>query len=60
MRAAIPRKRGLFPVLKNVARLAVEGLADGLEGGEADGLGLASLQDGKIRLGDADFLGQFL
>ena len=47
-------------VLKYVAWLAVECLTNGLQGGEADGLGLARLQDGEVGLGDADFLGQFL
>ena len=51
---------GLLPVLEDVAGLAVEGFADGLEGGEADGLGLARLEDGEVGLGDADTLGQFL
>ena len=47
-------------VLKYVAGLAVECLTNSLQGGEADGLGLARFQDGEVGLGDADFLGQFL
>ena len=43
---------------KDVSRLAVQGLADGLQGGEADGLGLAGLQDGKVRLREAHALRQ--
>ena len=49
---------GLLLVLEDVAGLAVEGFADGLEGGEADGLGLAGLQDGKVRLREAHALRQ--
>ncbi|GAB3676551.1 hypothetical protein GCM10027589_46710 [Actinocorallia lasiicapitis] len=38
--------------------MAVEGLAEGGEGGEADGLRAAVLQDGEVGLGDADAVGQ--
>ena len=51
---------GLLPVLEDVAGLAIEGFTDGLEGGEADGLGLARLQDGEVGLRNANLLGQFL
>ena len=36
---------GVRAVLEDVARGAIEGAADGVEGREAHGLGLASLQD---------------
>ena len=51
--------RGLFrPVLQNVARLAVEGAADGFHRGNPDGLRLAALEDGQVRGGDAHFFRQ--
>ena len=45
-------------VFEDVAGLAVEGAAEGLEGGEADGAGLAGLEYREIGGGDADFCGQ--
>ena len=38
--------------------MAGEFAADGLEGGEANGLGLAGLQDGEVRLCEAHALRQ--
>ena len=49
-----------LPILQNVARLTIQGTADGLEGGETDGFGLARFQDGKVGLGDANLLGKVL
>ena len=45
-------------VFEDVAGLAVEGAAEGLEGGEADGAGLAGLEYREVCGGDADFCGQ--
>lgn len=45
-------------VFEDVAGLAVEGAAEGLEGGEADGAGLAGLEYREVGWGDADFCGQ--
>ena len=48
----------IFPVLQQISRLAVEHLTDGFEGGEADGLCLARLQDGKVGGSDVNLLRQ--
>ena len=48
----------IFPVLQQIPRLAVEHLADGFEGGEADGLCLTCLQDGKVGGSDVNLLRQ--
>lgn len=45
-------------VFEDVAGLAVEGTAEGLEGGEADGAGLSGLEYREVGGGDADFCGQ--
>ena len=45
-------------VFEDIAGLAVEGTAEGLEGGEADGAGLAGLEYREVGWGDADFCGQ--
>ena len=45
-------------VFEDVAGLAVEGAAEGLEGGETDGPGLAGLEYREVGGGDADFCGQ--
>ena len=45
-------------VFEDVAGLAVEGTAEGLESGEADGPGLAGLEYREVCGGDADFRGQ--
>ena len=43
-----------FLVIQQVAWFAVEVFADGFEGGEADGFGFASFQDGEVLRSDAD------
>ena len=48
----------IFAILQNVARLAVQGLADSLQSGESHGLGLACLQNREVRLCDAYLLSQ--
>lgn len=48
----------LLHILQNVPRLAVEGLADGVESGEADGLGFVGFEDREVGIGDADDFGQ--
>ena len=45
-------------IFQNVSRLAVQGGADGLQGGEADGLGLVVFQNGQVRQGDVHLLRQ--
>ena len=63
--AAAPRRRALTPVWlvvglppQQVARLALEHLAQRLERGEADRLGPPVLQHGEVGRGDADALGE--
>lgn len=46
-------------VFEDVAGLAVEGPADGFEGGEADGAGLACLENREVGRSDAYSRGQF-
>ena len=46
-------------IFQDVAGLAVEGTAEGLQGGKAHCLRLACFQNGKIRGGDTDFFSQF-
>lgn len=48
----------VLAVFEDVAGLAVEGTAESLEGGEADGAGLAGLEYREIGGGDADFCSQ--
>ncbi len=48
------------PIFKHIARLAVEGLTDGFEGGEPDGFRLARLEDGEVGGRDANLLGKLL
>ncbi len=45
---------------QNLARLAFERFADGFERGEADGLGLAGFEDGKILRRDVHAVGQVI
>lgn len=45
----------VLAVFEDVAGLAVKGAAEGLEGGEADGPGLAGLEYREVGGGDADF-----
>jgi hypothetical protein len=45
-------------VLQDIARLAVQRLADRFQGRKADGFGLFIFQDGKIRQRDAHLLGE--
>ena len=47
-------------VFQNVGGLAVQGTADGVEGGEADGFGLSGFENGQVCGRDADALGQLL
>ena len=47
-------------VLEDVARGTVEGAADSFEGGEADSLGFASLEDREVGHGDAHAFAQFV
>ncbi len=46
-------------VLKYIARLAVQRLADGVERGESYGLGLSGLEYGEVGLRYANLIGQF-
>ena len=46
-------------ILQDVAWLAVEGLADGIERGKADGTSLSRLQNREIGGGDAHLFSQF-
>jgi hypothetical protein len=51
----------LIPLVhQNIPRLAVEIVADRVEGLEADALDPAGLEQAEIGLGDADMLGQIL
>ena len=43
---------------EELAGLALEGVADGGEGAEADGAGVSVLEDGEVGDGDADLGGQ--
>ena len=43
---------------QNIPRLTLEGLANGFQGGEADGLGLAGFQDGQVLRRDVHGSGQ--
>ena len=45
-------------ILQKISRLAVQSLAESGQGREADGLRLACLEDGQVRLGDSDHLRQ--
>ena len=47
----------LVTILQYIARLAVECLADGVERREADGTGLARLQDGEVGGSDTHLFG---
>lgn len=47
-------------ISQQVSGLAVEGLAQGLQRGEADGFGMAVFQDGEIGEGQVDPAGQFV
>lgn len=47
-------------ILQYVPRRALQLAADGIEGAEADGFGLARLEDGEVGLGEADALGQLV
>ena len=51
---------GVGAELEDVAWLAVEGAADGVEGRETHGLGFAGFQDGEIGDSDAHALAQFI
>ena len=44
-----------FPVFQEVAGLAVQGFAEGSQGGDFDGLRLAGFEDGHVGQGDAYF-----
>lgn len=46
-------------IFEHITRLTVEFPAQGLEGREADGLGLAGLEDGQVGQGQVDPLSQF-
>jgi len=50
----------LFPVLENIARLAVQDLADRFQGIETDTLCFSGFQDGKVNGGDAQLFRQLL
>ena len=50
----------IVSILQNIPRRALQFAADGIEGAEADGLGLARLEDGEVGLGEADALGQLV
>jgi len=43
---------------EELAGVALEGVADGGEGAEADGAGVTVLEDGKVGDGDADLVGE--
>ena len=45
-------------ILQKISRLAVQGLAEGGQGREADGLRLACLEDGQVSLSDSHLLRQ--
>ena len=47
----------IWPVFQNISWLAVKFFADGFKGGEADGFGLACLEDGEVGCRNADFVG---
>ena len=46
----------IWPVFQDISWLAVEFFADGFKGGEADGFGLACLEDGEVGCRNADFV----
>ena len=50
----------LFLVLQNVSSAAVQGFADGSQGGEADGSDLVVFDFGQVYVGDAHLLGQLV
>ena len=52
------RLRLIVDVLEDVAWLALQGVADGLEGREPHRLGFARIEDGQIRQGHANRLRQ--
>ena len=52
--------RPLFPIFQDVARLTIQGFADGFKSREAYGLGLAGLENRQVGLGYAYSLGEFL
>ena len=45
-------------IFEDVGRLAIEGLADGVEGREADGFGVVVFENGEVGKGDANALGE--
>ena len=49
----------LVTILQDVARLAVECLADSIEGGETDSTSLARLEDREVGGGDTHLFSQF-
>ena len=52
--------RRIFVILQNVARLAVQHIADRLERRETDGADLARFNLGQIHIGNAHFFRQFV
>ena len=47
----------IWLVFQDISWLAVEFFADGFKGSEADGFGLACLEDREVSSRDADFVG---